>query len=116
MKEDTVVEKSLKNLKNVAKPKPVSQVPAPQSKVSAFLTKIYSKLAKFRAFMKEHGIKGLLRHMWEEMKFYKDGFKLFWKDLGICIPLSYKYLTRGRSSLTRREYRLVCILYTGRTN
>lgn len=113
-KEETVVEKSLKNLKNTSPlpsavkeaVKPVLPVVKP-GRLKVMVIKMSEKWQKFVAFYKEHGIKGILKHMWEEMKFYKDGFKLFWKDLRICIPLSYKYLTQGRSSLTRREYRLL---------
>lgn len=111
-KEESAIEKALKNLKDVAdkdkgKPKSNSHALVPHSKFRVFVTKIYTKWTKFTTFIKENGIRGVLKHMWEEMKFYKDGFKLFWKDLRICIPLSYKYLTKGRSSLTRREYRLL---------
>jgi hypothetical protein len=110
-KEETVVEKSLKNLKSttppvVKEPKPPVP-PVKPSRVKALWNTIIDKWQKFLVFYREHGIRGILRNMWEELKFYKDGFKLFWKDLRICIPLSFKYLTEGRSSLTRREYRLV---------
>ncbi|XP_053389987.1 mitochondrial proton/calcium exchanger protein-like, partial [Mercenaria mercenaria] len=109
-KEETVVEKALKNLKDKnakEKVKPKAPIPVPQNRFRVYALKIYTKWQKFITFVREHGFRGVLKHMWEEMKFYKDGLKLFWKDLRICIPLSYKYLTKGRSSLTRREYRLL---------
>ena len=117
-KEDTVVEKSLKNLKekeknlkDKVKSKDLEQVK--QNRFRTYAMKIYAKWQKLIIFLQEEGFRGVLKHLWEGMKFYKDGLKLFWKDLRICIPLSYKYLKSGRSTLTRREYRLVsnyCIL------
>jgi hypothetical protein len=119
-KEDTVVEKSLKNLKEKEKEKSTKDkvkskepvpVPEKQNIVKAFATKIYAKWLKFIKFLREEGIVGVGKHLYHEFLFYKDGMKLFWKDLRICIPLSYKYLKSGRSTLTRREYRLVGIIY-----
>ena len=40
---------------------------------------------------------GFFRH-------YYNGFKLFFLELRICLPLMYKYLKSGRSSLKRREH------------
>lgn len=40
---------------------------------------------------------GFLRH-------YYNGFKLFFLELRICLPLMYKYLKSGRSSMKRREH------------
>ena len=47
---------------------------------------------------------GFFRH-------YYNGFKLFFLELRICIPLMYKYLKSGRSSLKRREHIQVFIVW-----
>lgn len=44
---------------------------------------------------------------------YYNGFKLFFVELRICIPLMYKYLKSGRSSLKRREHMQVCFISFG---
>ena len=47
---------------------------------------------------------GFLRH-------YYNGFKLFFLELRICLPLMYKYLKSGRSSMKRREHIQVFIYF-----
>ena len=50
----------------------------------------------------------LLRRIWTKtiafFRHYYNGFKLFFVELRICMPLFNKYLRFGRSSLKRREY------------
>lgn len=102
-KEERVVEKSVKALKDEVGDKKHTE-PGPKS----YLAK---KWEKWTATLKEMKRTGYLRYFWNAFKsfvlHYKDGFVLFWKNLKYCMPLLKKYVKEGRSSLKRREYKMV---------
>ncbi|KAL4232104.1 letm1 and EF-hand domain-containing protein 1 [Mactra antiquata] len=110
LKEDTVVEKSLKNLKREAtkeKPKPKVPVPVPEGRIQKAVNSVMNWIKKSITFLKENGIMGTLKALWRLVLFYKDGTILLVKDIRLCVPLLIKYMRHGNSSLTRREYRLL---------
>ena len=54
---------------------------------------------------------GFVRRIYESVKgfikHYINGFKLIMLDAKICLPLLFKYIRQGRSSLKRREHKQV---------
>lgn len=113
-KEDTVIEKSLKNLKREAlkeKAKPKAPVPVTTNRLQQAVTGVKNWIVKAVTFLRENGIMGTLKALWRLVLFYKDGTILLLKDIRLCVPLLIKYMRHGNSSLTRREYRLVGIFY-----
>lgn len=108
-KEDSVVEKSVKALKGEVEGKKLTEAEkAAGLKEKSFLQR---QKAKWSATLEEMRKTGYLRYFWNAFKnfilHYKDGFVLFWKNFKYCVPLLLKYVRNGRSSLKRREYKMV---------
>lgn len=119
-KEDTVVEKSVKALKDQVGDKKQTEGEKDSGKVNKVAKKEkdpppkgfwVKRKEKWSATLAEMRKTGYLRYFWNAFKafvlHYKDGFVLFWKNFKYCMPLLIKYLRQGRSSLKRREYKLV---------
>ena len=62
---------------------------------------------------KEDAVVPKKNSLWDKVvafcRHYYNGFKLFFIEFRICMPLFNKYLRFGRSSLKRREYMQVSI-------
>lgn len=116
-KDERVVEKSVKALKSELekskeKAENTTLFPVPEQKeahvqlAEGFLEKKWRNVQAKWIEMKHYGvwlyIKDGAKHMFWH---YVNGFRLFWIDLKICLPLLMKYLMKGRSALKRREYK-----------
>lgn len=112
-KEDSLVEKSVKALKEEREEKKLTEA----EKAAALKEKSFFQIRKekWSATLAEMRKTGYLKYFWNAFKHfilhYKDGFVLFWKNFKYCVPLLLKYLRQGRSSLKRREYKMVSIVY-----
>jgi len=104
-----VVEKSVKALKDEVEEHKQTEKASLKEKSWLAVRK-----EKWNATLEDMRKTGYLRYFWNGFKnfvlHYKDGFVLFWKNLTYCMPLLLKYVRNGRSSLKRREYKLVGII------
>ncbi|XP_052225743.1 mitochondrial proton/calcium exchanger protein-like isoform X2 [Dreissena polymorpha] len=85
-----------------------SKEQAALEKPKSFLEK---KREKWAALMVEVRKVGFMRYMINEtrafIRHYWEGFQLIWKNMKYCMPLLSRYLREGRSSLKRREYKML---------
>ncbi|XP_052773481.1 mitochondrial proton/calcium exchanger protein-like [Mya arenaria] len=121
LKEDTRVEKSVKIIKekveedkNVSSNKTLTQGTKSVQKSNETTQKkgfLAVKLEKWKALLAEMKKVGYFHYMWTGLKHfvrhYWDGFRLIWKNSKYCMPLLFRYLREGRSSLKRREYKML---------